>query len=147
MYINESNINVYKWFMISRNFITVDINIKCYNVNVYELSTTMIIVIVWVVFSWYIHIYVCNSNTVIYVTATGLEPNYLVRKRTLTHLAKLAYLYSAFDCMLLSCYVLVLEWIHILYLPRCQGTTSSKQARNLKFKLLQLNSNPATLSS
>ena len=32
--------------MISRNFITVDINIKCYNVNVYELSTAMIIVII-----------------------------------------------------------------------------------------------------
>ena len=45
----------------------------------------------------------------IYVTATGLESNYLVRKRTLTHLAKLAYLYGAFDCMLLSFYVHVLE--------------------------------------
>ena len=74
LYINESNINVYKWFMISGDFITVDTNTQCYNVNVYELSSTMIVVIVWVIFSWYIHIYVCNSNTMIYVTATGVEP-------------------------------------------------------------------------
>ena len=47
--------------------------------------------------------------------------NYLVHKRTLNHLAKLArwlscvvsiYLYSAFDCMFLSCHVRVSEWIH-----------------------------------
>ena len=49
--------------------------------------------------------------------------NHLVRKRTLNHLAKLAkwlscavstYLYSAFDCMLSSCQVRVLEWIYTL---------------------------------
>ena len=49
--------------------------------------------------------------------------NHLARKRTLNHLAKLAkwlncvlstYLYSAFDCMFLSCHVRVSEWIHTL---------------------------------
>ena len=49
--------------------------------------------------------------------------NYLIRKRTLNHLAKLAkrlncvvntYLYGASDCMLLSCTVRVLEWIYTL---------------------------------
>ena len=50
--------------------------------------------------------------------------NYLVRKQTLNHLAKLTkwlccvvstYLYGAFDCMLLSCHVRVSEWIHTLW--------------------------------
>ena len=49
--------------------------------------------------------------------------DYLLRKRTLNYLVKLAkllscavstYLYSVFDCMLLSCYVRVLEWIYTL---------------------------------
>ena len=49
--------------------------------------------------------------------------NHLIRKRTLNHLPKLAkwlsylvntYLYIAFDCMLLSCHVRVLEWIYII---------------------------------
>ena len=48
--------------------------------------------------------------------------NRLVHKRTLNHLAKLAkwlsclvstYLYSAFDCMSLSCHVRVSEWIFL----------------------------------
>ena len=82
--------------------------------------------------------------------------NHLVRKRTLNHLAKLAkwlscvlstYLYGAFDCMFLSCHVRISEWIHTLYLPECQGTPCSNQARNLKFKWLQLDSNPEPLSS
>ena len=34
-----------------------------------------------------------------------------------------------------------------LWLPECQGTPCSKQARNLKFKWLQLDSNPLPLSS
>ena len=42
--------------------------------------------------------------------------------------------------MFLSCHVRVSEWIHTLYLPECQGTPCSKQARNLKFKWLQLDS-------
>ena len=51
--------------------------------------------------------------------------NYLVRKRTLNHLAKLAkwlscvvstYLCGAFDCMFLSYHVRVSEWIHTLKL-------------------------------
>ena len=37
--------------------------------------------------------------------------------------------------MFLSCHVRVSEWIHTLYLPECQGTPCSKQARKLKFKL------------
>ena len=63
--------------------------------------------------------------------------NHLVRKRTLNHLAQLAkwlscvmsiYLYGAFDCMFLSLHVCISEWIYTLYLPECQGTSSSKQA-------------------
>ena len=68
--------------------------------------------------------------------------NHLVRKRTLNHLDKLAkrlgcvvgtYLYSRFDCILLSCHVRVSEWLHALYLLECQGTPCSKQAQNRKF--------------
>ena len=49
--------------------------------------------------------------------------NHLVCKRTLSHIAKLAkwlscvvsaYLYGAFDSMLLSCHVRVSEWIYTL---------------------------------
>ena len=49
--------------------------------------------------------------------------NYLVRKRTLNHLVKLAkwlsyiasaYLYGAFDSMFLSRHVPISEWIHTL---------------------------------
>ena len=49
--------------------------------------------------------------------------NHLVRKQILNHSAKLvkwlscivsAYLYSAFDCMLLSCHVRASEWAHTL---------------------------------
>ena len=50
------------------------------------------------------------------------------------------------DCMLL-CHVLVSEWIYTLELPECQGTSSSKQARHLKFKRQQRDSNPQPLSS
>ena len=50
------------------------------------------------------------------------------------------------DCMFLSCHVRVSEWIHTLKLPECQGTPCSKQARNLKVKWLQLDSNPEPLS-
>ena len=46
------------------------------------------------------------------------------------------------DCMLLSCHVRVSEWTLILWLPECQGTPCSKQARCLKFKWLQRDSNP-----
>ena len=81
--------------------------------------------------------------------------NHLVLKETFNHLAKLAmwlscvlstYLHSAFDCMFLSCHVRVSWWIHTLYLTDCQGTPSSKQARNLKVKWLQWVSNPEPLS-
>ena len=76
--------------------------------------------------------------------------SHLVRKRTRNHLAKLTKwlnLHGAFDCMLLSCYVRISESIHTLYLPECQGTPCSKQARYLKFKWLQRDSNPQPLSS
>ena len=62
--------------------------------------------------------------------------NYLVRKWTLNHLAKLAkwlscvvsnYQYSAFDCMLSSCQICT------LYLPECQGSPCLKQAWYWKF--------------
>ena len=71
--------------------------------------------------------------------------NHLVRKRKLDHLAKLikllsfivsTYLYGAFDCMLLSCHLCILEWIHTLYLPECQGTYCSKQVWYMKVKWL-----------
>ena len=80
--------------------------------------------------------------------------NHLVHKRIL-HLAKLVkwlscvlstHLYSAFDCMFLSCHVRVSEWIHTLQFPECQGTPCSKQVQNLKFKWLQRDSNPEPLS-
>ena len=40
-----------------------------------------------------------------------------------------------------------LEWIYILQLPECQGAPCSKQARYLKFKWLQRDSNWQTFSS
>ena len=57
--------------------------------------------------------------------------NLLLCKQTLSHLAKLVewlscvfttYLYGTFNCMFLSCHVRISEWIHIIYLPECQGT-------------------------
>ena len=68
--------------------------------------------------------------------------NHLVCQRTLNHLAKVAewlnylfgtYLYSAFNCIFLSCHVRVSAWIHPPKLPQCQETPCSKQARNRKF--------------
>ena len=50
-------------------------------------------------------------------------------------------------CIFLSCHVRVSEWIYTLQWPECQGTPCSKQARNLKFKWLQVDSNPEPLSS
>ena len=47
----------------------------------------------------------------------------------------------------MSCHVRVWEWIHTLQLPECQGTHYLKQARNLNFKWLQLESNPPPLIS
>ena len=79
-----------------------------------------------------------------------------VRKRTLNHLAKFAKwmscvvstdLYGAFDCMLLSGHVRVLDWIYTLELPEYQGTLCSKQEHNLKFKWQQQDSNPQLFSS
>ena len=73
--------------------------------------------------------------------------NHLVRKGTPNHLVKLTkwlrwvvrtYLYRAFECMLLSCHVRIWERICTLYLPECQETLCSKQARYLKIKWLQL---------
>ena len=72
--------------------------------------------------------------------------NHLVRKGTLNHMAKLAkwlrrvpstYLYSAFDSMLLSCHLPISELMLTLFLPECQGTPCSKQARYLKYNWLQ----------
>ena len=45
-------------------------------------------------------------------------------------------------CSYQSCHVRASEWIHTLWLLECQGTPCSKQARNLKFTWLQLDSNP-----
>ena len=38
------------------------------------------------------------------------------------------------DCMLLSCYIHVLEWIYTLRLNKCQGTPWSEEAHHAKFK-------------
>ena len=82
--------------------------------------------------------------------------NHVVHKGTLNYLVKLVkwlscvvstYLYGTFDCMFLSCHVRISEWIYILELPEYQGTPCSKQARYLKFKRLQRDSNPQVLSS
>ena len=82
--------------------------------------------------------------------------NHLVCKQTLNHLAKLTkwlswvlstYLYDAFDYMFLSCHTRVSEWIHIQYLPECQGTFCSKEGRYLKFKWLQQDPNQQLFSS
>ena len=51
------------------------------------------------------------------------------------------------DCMFLSWHIRVSEWIQTLQLPECQRTPCSKQAWNLKFKWLQLDSNPEPISS
>ena len=47
----------------------------------------------------------------------------------------------------MSCHVRVWEWIHTHQLPECQGTHCLKQVWNLKFKWLQLESNPRPLIS
>ena len=44
--------------------------------------------------------------------------------------------------MTICSYHVTYEWIHTLQLPECQGTPCPKQARNLKFKWLQLDPNP-----
>ena len=56
-------------------------------------------------------------------------------------------LYGAFECMFLSYHVGVSEWIQTLLLPASQGTPCSKQVRYLKFKWLQLDTNPQPLNS
>ena len=82
--------------------------------------------------------------------------NDLDHKWTLNNLVKLTKwlswvestcLYCAFDFMFFWYHVRVLEWIHTLYLPECQATSSSKQVQYLKFKWLQRDSNPQPLSS
>ena len=65
------------------------------------------------------------------------------------HFTKKVFLIESvnFDCIFLPCHVHVSEWIHTLKVPECQGTPCPKQARNLKVKWLQLDSNPEPLSS
>ena len=85
--------------------------------------------------------------------------NHLVCNRTLNHLAKLAILFINNWAVLwvLICTVhLAVFSCHVTYafesestllkLPECQGSPCSMQARNLKFKWLQLDSNPQPLS-
>ena len=81
--------------------------------------------------------------------------NHLVCKQILNHLFKLAkrlscvlstYLYSAFDCMLLSYHIRISQWIHNLYLLDWQGTPCFKQMWNLKFKWLQQDLNSQNLN-
>ena len=56
------------------------------------------------------------------------------------------YLYCAFGCFFLSCHIWVSEWVHTLELPYCQGTPYSKQARYLKSKWLQVDSNSSPVA-
>ena len=81
---------------------------------------------------------------------------HLVHKRTLNHLAKFpkwlscvvsTYLYNAFDCIFISCHVRVSELIYTLQLAKCQGTPCLKEAKNMKFKWLQMDFNAQPLSS
>ena len=71
--------------------------------------------------------------------------NHLVCKGTLKHLAKLikslswvvsTNLYRAFDCMLLTYHVRILEWIDTLYLPEDEGAPCLKKARYMIIKWL-----------
>ena len=64
--------------------------------------------------------------------------NHLVTNRTHNHLAELTkwfscvvstYLYDAFGCVILSCHILILEWIHTLQLPDYQEIACSNKAR------------------
>ena len=48
--------------------------------------------------------------------------------------------------MLFSCHVRISEWIDTLYLPECQGTPCSKQARYLKFNASNVPRNASYLS-
>ena len=82
--------------------------------------------------------------------------NHSLSKRTLNHFEQLTkwyscllstYLYRAIECMFLSCHVSVSEWVQTLLLPKRQGFLCSKQARILKLKWLELDSNPEKLSS
>ena len=77
--------------------------------------------------------------------------SHLARKLTLNNLSKLAnwyscvvstYLYGAFDCIFLSCHVLISEWICTVYFPECLWTPCSKQTWYLKLKWLQRDTNP-----
>ena len=76
--------------------------------------------------------------------------NQLVGKLTLSHLSKLTQWlswivstdpYSVFDIMFFSCHLRVLEESGTPYLFEYQGTRYSKQARNVKVKWLQRDSN------
>ena len=49
--------------------------------------------------------------------------------------------------MFLSCHVRISKWIYTLYSTDCQGAPCSKQVQSLKFKWLQLELNPQSLSS
>ena len=74
--------------------------------------------------------------------------NHLVRKWTLNHLAKLTkwlncvvstFLYGGFDCVFLSCYVRVSEWIHTLWVPlRTKWLWVQVQLQSLKLQISRL---------
>ena len=73
----------------------------------FSISLRFIYIVMW-------YCYDCNGT---------LTHNHLVCKQTFNHLAKMAkwfscvvstHLYSAFDCMFLSCYVGISELIHTL---------------------------------
>ena len=84
-----------------------------------------------------------------------LTRGHLLLKQTLNLLYKLAtwlscvvsiYQFGAFDFMLLSCHLRVSEWIYTFYFSECQGNLCLKQAKYLKFKWLQQDSNLRSLN-
>ena len=66
------------------------------------------------------------NNTPCLLKLTDVVLVFLLLTLNIFHIF-LKYFYC---CIFLSCHVRVLEWIHTLQLPECQGTPCSKQARN-----------------
>ena len=86
----------------------------------------------------------CNKNQ---------THKHLVSNRTLNHRANWRNIWTVLRvhiCMEQWLFMFImshtfLEWIYTLWLRECQGTSCSKQARYLKFKRLQRDSNPQHL--
>ena len=81
--------------------------------------------------------------------------NHLVHKQTLSHLAKLAKRLNCFECLSVRCiwlYILIMSHTRFRVNPHSIVAWMSRSSlleagQNLKFKWLQLDSNPEPLSS